>query len=267
MSPLAPAAPAGSTLLQLACRSGADAASEVLTAAFSRWAPHMLPLHCAARLGAPDALRVLLAAGADLTYADTWHGVKIQAAADAIDQADAATRACRAAVAAAERALSRARRAARRAAAVGPAAFAVAEADRRRCLRSKELRRHDLSAASRNGDYRRGRHALLVALHASPLHLLALAGSELRPDWVEVWQHHDDEERLLPAAAGVAGAVEGARILLQAGADVSARDANDRTPLHWAARSGNAQLVRRQSLLRARPHADSVIIVSSSRHI
>lgn len=60
--------------------------------------------------------------------------------------------------------------------------------------------------------------------------------------WIE-WQEPSSGRSAL-AAAAVAGHAECARLLLQAGADVDARDAKGDSPLHLASKRGHAAVLR-----------------------
>lgn len=260
VSPAPPLACGGSSaatpqqLLSVACRTlTADTVAALLLAAHSNWTPHRLPLHYAARGARTEAVRLLLAAGHNAHAADTKHAADVQAASVVVVKKKAALAVCAEAVTSASRLLSAATRAVElrqndRAAAVGPAALAAADAAVEAALAAEarcRVAHQDAIAAQREATrsvhHACNTHAECAALLASPLHLLALAGSErLGCDW---WSISDDEE-LLQSDNALERTAQCAELLLAAGADANARDAFQRTPLHWASRAGNSQLVR-----------------------
>lgn len=249
------ARPKPESVLDLACRRGPRALGMLLVASFEGWAPHRLPLHCAARLGNTQALRKLLEAGEDPNEADVEHEQAVAKAQQEITAAADAVTACTAAKVAAQQALADATRdvasrqeeraAAGFAAGAAEAEAAVAEAlaSERKCRARATVAVSDLKDADALTRRKRSAHARLVGVQASPLHLVALAGCEILQDW-ENFFCGEEHEDLLPSEKQEAAAVSNARLLLDAGAAVDAIDASGRTPLHWAARSGNTLLVR-----------------------
>ena len=263
------------TVLELAIQAGPEVLRRVLCAAYRSWTPHRSALRCAARGAHAGALAALLReaekGGDGPDAADGGHKAALVKAGAPATEDPERSEAASAELAAAQAAAAEAEASAEQIgqfleqAASGSdeaAGLAAALADAQAAAAAAQATAAPLREARASADIRLSQRAFSAALDAAPLCLVALAGSE---DLMET----PPPSSVTWVDRGVSGpcpklrtrGVECARLLLAAGAAVSVNGAAGRSPLHWAARSGNLELMR--ALLEAAPRGGADLIQST----